>query len=100
MPPEEEWLANITNAKTRRAYKNDVGEFVAYAGLRDYASYAPSSGRISSTGARIWNNALCCRPPSGASSRRCPRLFDYLCERNAVVGNPGRRRQAAHGERQ
>jgi len=24
VPPEEEWLANITNAKTRRAYKNDV----------------------------------------------------------------------------
>jgi hypothetical protein len=33
VPPEEEWLANITNAKTRRAYKNDVREFVAYAGL-------------------------------------------------------------------
>jgi hypothetical protein len=24
VPPEEEWLANITNAKTRRAYENDV----------------------------------------------------------------------------
>src|ERR1700753_1764478 len=36
VPPEEKWLANITNAKTRRAYKNDVREFIAYAGLRDY----------------------------------------------------------------
>ena len=27
VPPELEWLANITNPKTRRAYKNDVGEF-------------------------------------------------------------------------
>ena len=23
VPPEEEWLANITNLKTRRAYKED-----------------------------------------------------------------------------
>ena len=27
VPPELEWLANITNPKTRRAYKNDVGSF-------------------------------------------------------------------------
>jgi hypothetical protein len=30
VPPELEWLANITNAKTRRAYRNDVSEFSAY----------------------------------------------------------------------
>lgn len=29
VPPEVEWLANITNEKTRRAYKNDVSEFTA-----------------------------------------------------------------------
>ena len=34
IPPELEWLANITNPKTRRAYKNDVGEFSAFTGLR------------------------------------------------------------------
>ena len=32
VPPEEEWLANLTNAKTRRAYKNDVREFIARSG--------------------------------------------------------------------
>jgi len=36
IPPEEEWLANITNLKTRRAYKNDVREFVGFAGLANY----------------------------------------------------------------
>ena len=36
VPPEEEWLANITNQKTKRAYREDVREFVAYAGMRDY----------------------------------------------------------------
>ena len=34
VPPEIEWLANITNLKTRRAYKNDVSEFSAFTGLR------------------------------------------------------------------
>jgi hypothetical protein len=35
IPLEEEWLANITNLKTRRAYKEDVREFVAFTALRD-----------------------------------------------------------------
>ena len=36
VPPEEEWLANITNLKTRRAYKEDVREFIAFTALQDY----------------------------------------------------------------
>ena len=35
VPPEIEWLANITNPKTRRAYKIDVSEFLAFTGLMD-----------------------------------------------------------------
>ena len=34
VPPEVEWLANITNPKTRRAYRNDVREFIALHGSR------------------------------------------------------------------
>jgi hypothetical protein len=30
VPAEIEWLANITNPKTRRAYKIDVGEFLSF----------------------------------------------------------------------
>jgi hypothetical protein len=37
VPPEEEWLANITNPKTRRAYKGDVRQFVVHASLGSYA---------------------------------------------------------------
>jgi hypothetical protein len=33
VPPELEWLANITNPKTRRAYKIDVEEFSAFTGV-------------------------------------------------------------------
>ena len=36
VPPEGEWLANITNLKTRRAYKEDVREFIAFTALQDY----------------------------------------------------------------
>ncbi len=32
VPPELEWLANITNAKTRRFYKSDVAEFFIFTG--------------------------------------------------------------------
>jgi hypothetical protein len=34
-PPELEWLDNITNVKTRRFYKSDVAEFMAFTGLRE-----------------------------------------------------------------
>jgi hypothetical protein len=37
VPPEAEWLANITNKKTQRAYKIDVGEFWSFAGLTESA---------------------------------------------------------------
>ena len=33
IPSELEWLANITNPKTRRAYKVDVAEFNKLSGL-------------------------------------------------------------------
>jgi len=34
VPPELEWLANITYEKTRRAYKIDVSEFSLFTLLR------------------------------------------------------------------
>ena len=38
IPPELEWLANITNLKTRRAYKVNVAEFLAFSGLSEIKS--------------------------------------------------------------
>jgi len=34
VPLELEWLANITNEKTRQAYKIDVSEFSEFLGLK------------------------------------------------------------------
>src|ERR1700748_563002 len=88
VPPEEEWLANITNGKTQRAYKTDVREFIAYAGLHDYGELR------SIVRAHIidWRRDMEQRELEPATIRRklsaLSSLFDYLCERNAVAGNP------------
>ncbi len=88
VPPEEEWLANLTHAKTRRAYKNDVREFIAHTGLHDYMELR------SIVRAHIidWRKDMERRNLEPATIRRklsaLSSLFDYLCERNAVAGNP------------
>lgn len=99
VPPELEWLANITNPKTRQAYKNDVTEFSTFTGLR-----APSELRtVARSHVIAWRKHLESRELSPASIRRklsaLSSLFDYLCERNAVVGNPvdGVKRPMANG---
>src|SRR5260370_38114829 len=86
--PEEEWPANTTNLKTRRAYKEDVREFIAFTALQDYM-------RLRSVGRShiiSWRKDMERRGLAPASIRRklsaLSSLFDYLCERNAVTGNP------------
>ncbi len=99
IPPEIEWLANITNAKTRRAYERDVREFLVFTGLRE-----PAQLRAAARAHVIaWRKNLEGRALSPASIRRklsaLSSLFDYLCERNAVAGNPvdGVKRPMANG---
>jgi hypothetical protein len=35
VPPAMTWFANIDNVQTRRAYENDVREFMTFAGIED-----------------------------------------------------------------
>ena len=99
VPPEEEWLANITSPKARRAYRNDVREFVAFSALSDYVELR-SAVRSHIIG---WRKDMERRGLAAATVRRklsaLSSLFDYLCERNAVAGNPvdGVKRPAADG---
>jgi hypothetical protein len=92
VPPELEWLANITNVKTRRAYKIDVSEFSTFAGLR-----GPAELRTVTRAHVI----ACGLSPSSLRRKlsALSSLFDYLCERNAVSGNPvdGVKRAMANG---
>ena len=102
VPPEVEWLANITNPKTRRAYKNDVSDFSAFTGLR-----RPEELRtVTRAHVIAWRKDLETRlnpELSPATIRRklsaLSSLFDYLCEKNAVAGNPvdGVKRPLANG---
>jgi site-specific recombinase XerD len=39
VPPEIEWFANLTNANTRRAYRQDLADFMSFAGLRQPAQF-------------------------------------------------------------
>ncbi len=99
VPPELEWLANIPNDKTRRAYKIDVEEFVRFAGLK-----SPTDMRtVARSHVIAWRKDLESRKLAATTIRRklsaLSSLYDYLCERNAVLGNPvdGVKRPAAHG---
>jgi integrase/recombinase XerD len=88
VPPENEWLANITNPKTRRFYKADVSEFVLFTGLKDSSALRT----VVRSHVIAWRKDMEARSLSAASIRRklsaLSSLFDYLCERNAVLGNP------------
>lgn len=99
VPPELEWLANITNEKTRRFYQRDVAEFLRFAGLN-----APGELRTVTRAHIIaWRKTLEARELKAPSIRRklsaLSSLFEYLCERNAVDGNPvdGVKRPATNG---
>lgn len=88
VPPAMTWFANIDNLQTRRAYENDLQEFMTFTGIRQ-----PDEFRIV-TRAHVltWRKTLEDRALSGATIRRklaaLSSLFEYLCEANAVVGNP------------
>jgi integrase/recombinase XerD len=88
VPPEIEWLANITNAKTRRAYRVDIAEFLTFTGLHEHHQIRNASRAH----VIAWRKDMESRSLAPTSIRRklsaLSSLFDYLCERNAVIGNP------------
>lgn len=94
-----EWLANIANSNTRRAYKRDVTEFSEFAGVNEPAELR----EINRAHVIAWRKDMEARSLSAASIRRklsaLSSLYDYLCDRNAVLGNPvdGVKRPLANG---
>jgi hypothetical protein len=88
VPPEIEWFANITNPQTRRAYQNDLKDFMRFARITN-----PEVFRVVTRAHLIaWRKDLEGRGCEGSTIRRklsaVSSLFEYLCERNAVVHNP------------
>lgn len=88
VPPELEWFANIENPRTRRAYHNDLKDFMRFVGIAK-----PEEFRIITRAHVIaWRKDLEARILAAASIRRklaaLSSLFDALCEANAITHNP------------
>jgi integrase/recombinase XerD len=99
VPPAIEWLANLTNDQTRRAYQNDVSEFSHFLGLRNPEEFRT----VTCSHVIAWREELEDRALSPTTIRRklsaLSSLYDKLCEKNTVVGNPvdGVKRPMANG---
>jgi hypothetical protein len=74
VPPEDEWLANITNLKTRRAYKEDVREFIGFTGLNDYMGLRSVVRSHIIPGAKTWKDPVWRHPASAGSFLPCRRF--------------------------
>lgn len=90
VPPEIEWLANITNERTRRAYKTDLQDFMQFVGIK-----RPEEFRVVTRAHIIaWRGSFKDRDLAAATVRRklsaISSLFDALCDANAVTHNPVR----------
>jgi len=88
VPPEAEWFANIENVNTRRAYRKDVHDFMAFVGLQNLSEFR----LVKRAHLIAWRKQLEGRALEPSTIRRklsaIASLFDYLCEANAVSHNP------------
>ncbi|MFT4641135.1 MAG: integrase/recombinase XerD [Verrucomicrobiales bacterium] len=93
VPPEVEWFANILNKHTKRAYMNDVKDFMRFVGIK-----RPEEFRIVTRSHVIaWRMTFETRgkdgkPLAASTARRklsaLSSLFEHLCNHNAVTHNP------------
>lgn len=88
VPPEIEWFSNIDNQQNRRAYKNELQDFMDFNGIQ-----LPAEFRIVTRAHLIaWRDDQVNRSLSGMSIRHrlsaLSSLFEYLCEKNTVTHNP------------
>jgi len=97
VPAVIEWLANIGNPRTRRAYQNHVGEFAGFVGIRNPDEFRD----VTRAHVIAWRDELARKNHSPATIRAklsaLSSLFEYLCEKNSVAHNPvkGVKRPAA-----
>lgn len=88
VPPETVWFANIRNPQTRRAYQNDLNDFMRFTGITGPAHFRA----VTRAHVLAWRRDLEARALSGATIRRklaaLASLYAYLCECNAVSHNP------------
>lgn len=88
VPPEAEWFANLDSEQTRRAYRNDIGEFMRFVGINSPEQFRD----ITRAHVLAWRKALEEKGLAASTLRRklasLSSLYEYLCDRNAVAFNP------------
>ena len=88
VPAAAEWLANIDNPNTRRAYAGDVGEFVAFCGIEHPDEFR----EVTRAHLIAWRKTLEDGELAPATIRRklsaLSSLFSHLCNQNAITHNP------------
>lgn len=88
VPPELEWFANLSNTNTRCAYRQDIEDFMAFAGLRHPEEFRP----VTRAHVIAWRDHLTQQDLANDTIRRklaaLSSLYAYLCDRNAVLHNP------------
>lgn len=86
--PELEWFANLPNPNTRRAYRQDIEDFMAFAGLRQPEQFR----EITRAHVIAWREELTKQQLANDTIRRklaaLSSLYSYLCKRHAVLHNP------------
>jgi site-specific recombinase XerD len=88
VPAASVWFANIDNANTRRAYRNDVEDFLAFCGVEHPDEFR----NVTRAHVIAWRSVLEHRELAPATIRRklsaVASLFDHLCNENCVTHNP------------
>ena len=88
MPPEMEWFASIESPHTRRAYQQDILEFMNFTSITTPEVFRT----VNRAHILAWRKVLETRGLSGATVRRklaaLASLFEYLCDCNSIEQNP------------
>jgi integrase/recombinase XerD len=88
IPPALEWVANLPNPHTRRAYLQDLADCMAFAGLQRPEHFR----EVTRAHVIAWLDQLVGQGLAHDSIRHklaaLSSLFVYLCERHAVLHNP------------
>jgi len=88
VPPEAEWFANLENENTRRSYRNDLRQFMAFVGISNPEGFRT----ITRAHVIAWRKRMEAQHLAPASVRRklaaLAALFDFLCDQNSITHNP------------
>jgi site-specific recombinase XerD len=88
VPPAIEWFANLTNANTRRAYRQDIDDCMGFASLRHPTQFR----EVTRAHVIAWREQLAGQGLANDTIRRMlavlSSLYAYLCDRNVVLHNP------------